>query len=97
MKTDVYTKVVLTVIAVCLAVIVVRDIDFVPSANAAKTPGDVMDVRIVGYSGYNNIPVVIKDIDSRSAIKVNIAGADWGFKLPVKIEDPLPLPVRMDR
>ncbi|MDE6446623.1 MAG: hypothetical protein K2L06_07170 [Alistipes sp.] len=55
MKTDFYTKAVLTVIAVCLVVIVLRDISFVTPAKADSLPGpaaaclyeDVVNVRIV--------------------------------------------------
>ncbi len=38
MNADTYTKVVLTVIAVCLVVICVRDIRFVKDAHAASGP-----------------------------------------------------------
>lgn len=89
MKTDVYTKIVLTVIAVCLVVIVFRNINFIPTAQAVPAvpqQRDVIDVRLVGV-GYNvQLPVEIKSISNRS--------------LPVKIEDvdfmcrPLPVEVK---
>lgn len=91
MKTDVYTKIVLTVIAVCLVVIVFRNIDFVPTAQAVQTvpavlPSDVVEVRLVGVDYGVEVPVKIKSISDRS--------------LPVKIEDvdfmcrPLPVEVK---
>lgn len=91
MKTDVYTKIVLTVIAVCLVVIVFRNIDFVPTAQAVQTvpavlPNDVVEVRLVGVDYGVEVPVKIKSISDRS--------------LPVKIEDvdfmcrPLPVEVK---
>ncbi len=51
MKIDLYTKCVLTVIAVCLSLIVLRDVtvldrDEADEANAAQK--NVQDVRIVG-------------------------------------------------
>lgn len=85
MKSDVYMKVVLTVIAVCLVILVAQNFDFIPSARAAQASGDVMDVRVVGYSSYSSIPVEIKEISERDPIKVNITGSDFGFTLPVKV------------
>lgn len=91
MKTDVYTKIVLTVIAVCLVVIVFRNIDFVPTAQAVQTvpavlPSDVVEVRLIGVDYGVEVPVKIKSVSDRS--------------LPVKIEDvdfmcrPLPVEVK---
>lgn len=37
MKTDFYTKTILTIIAVCLVVIVARGLDIIPNAKAAET------------------------------------------------------------
>lgn len=92
MKTDVYTKIVLTVIAVCLVVIVFKNIDLVPAARAIPAAPavpqskEVVDVRIVGV-GYNvELPVKLQSMSNRS--------------LPVKIEDvdfmcrPLPVEVK---
>ena len=56
MKTDFYTKAILTVIALCLVLIVLRDISFVTPAKADPLPDpaaaaylskDVVNVRIV--------------------------------------------------
>ncbi len=73
MKTDLYTKIVLTVIAIALSVIALRDISFVSTAQAtsvAATPApaavnrEVVDVNIVkvgGYSVYSkSLPVDVK-------------------------------------
>ena len=48
MKIDLYTKCVLTVIAVCLSLIVLRDVPVLERAEAAENRGNVQDVRIVG-------------------------------------------------
>ncbi len=56
MKTDLYTKAILTVIAICLVLIVLRDIPFVTPAKADPLPApaaaaylssEVVNVRIV--------------------------------------------------
>lgn len=47
MKLDLYTKFVLTVIAVCLVWVCLRDVAFVRSAQAAP-PQSTQDVRITG-------------------------------------------------
>ncbi len=41
MRIDLYTKIVLTVIAVSLTVIVIRDIQIIPEAQAVHDRGDV--------------------------------------------------------
>ena len=48
MKIDLYTKCVLTVIAVCLSLIVLRDVPMLEQAEASDTKSNVQDVRIVG-------------------------------------------------
>lgn len=50
MNIDAYTKIVLTVIAACLAWMVARDITLVPSAQAQATAA-VTDVNIVQIAG----------------------------------------------
>ncbi|MFP9115991.1 hypothetical protein ACLI1A_18785 [Flavobacterium sp. RHBU_3] len=95
MKTDRYTKIVLTIIAVCLAINVLQNINIIPSAYAASgntkplsVPGtpqyglvplnadgsitvklaenNPMEVKIVGISTYDEMPVNLKEIDGRS-------------------------------
>lgn len=89
MKTDVYTKIVLTIIAVCLVIIVFKNINFVPEARAVPAvpqAREVIDVRLVEVGYSVEVPVKIKSISDRS--------------LPVKIEDvdfmcrPLPVEVK---
>ena len=50
MKIDAYSKIVLTVIAGCLAYMVARDLTLVPSAHAQMGPA-VTDVNIVQIAG----------------------------------------------
>lgn len=57
MKADLYTKLILTVIAISLALIVIRDIHFVPEAKAAEDRGDqVVKVQIVSIDESPNLP-----------------------------------------
>jgi hypothetical protein len=66
MKTDRYTKAVLTVIAVCLVCLVTqKDLPLLPTANAATVnQTGIQEVRIVGVrgksSGWNSLPVKIQ-------------------------------------
>ena len=49
MKTDSYTKTILTVIALCLVYIVAKDVGVFPNANAQS--GQVVDVNITKIAG----------------------------------------------
>ncbi|MDR1201641.1 MAG: hypothetical protein LBL58_08450 [Tannerellaceae bacterium] len=69
MKTDLYTKVVLTVIALALVCLVFQNFDVVTSANASNTTSsiselsktnDVIQVRVVNGS-WEAIPVTVKN------------------------------------
>ena len=67
MKANIYTQFVLTVIAICLTVIVVRDINILPEAFAATDRGEnVVKVQIVSVDespnlGWESLPVTIED------------------------------------
>jgi hypothetical protein len=61
MKTDAYTKSVLTVIACCLLYFVAKDISVIPDAHANA----VVDINIVKVAGstislYEGVPVKLK-------------------------------------
>lgn len=49
MKPDLYTKIVLTVIAVCLVVLASKELQLVPNAQASS--GDIVKVDIVKIDG----------------------------------------------
>lgn len=60
MKTDTYTKTILTIIAICLTINVVKDYDIIPSAYAsekieAEPVNAIMDVRLVDIDTSNKI------------------------------------------
>ncbi len=103
MKTDNYTKVILTIIAICLTVNVVKEINFIPTANASEkmvTPEistkyqlvpvsemNTMDVRIVDINTYDELNVNVKSIDSYDEMKVNIKSIDTSDELDVNIDE----------
>lgn len=89
MKTDLYTKIVLTVIAVALTLNLVKDFDWITSAKAetavtkpnivaSKTEG-VIDVNIVSVDGssvrWEGLPVTIKGVSTRDRLSVEIEGS----------------------
>jgi len=84
-KTEVYTKFILTVIAICLVWICVRDIHVIPKAYAA--PADnLVDVRI---RAIERIPgedwdSFLVDFDEEIPVKVNNTSA-----IPVDIKNEL--------
>ena len=95
MKTDLYTKTMLTVIAICLTILVLRETDFMPSAFATQSSSSD---KIQG-SSYAWIPVNedgsinVKIISDGEPMDVNIeeiggrwirGGSTW---LPVKVKD----------
>lgn len=93
-KTDRYTKVVLTVIAVALVCLVLQNVGLTTPAQAdtgTSSYGDVVDVRIVGTSG--NIPVELEDHNlsgSFDAIPVELVDHDLSGSydaIPVSVEN----------
>lgn len=96
MKTDFYTKAVLTVIAVCLTIIVLKQVDIIPNAYA-ETPktnlNSNMNYVLVPLNADGSIDVNVKS--NSSTIDVNIESCDswalqWAFgayPIPVKIKD----------
>ncbi|MAP55023.1 hypothetical protein [Altibacter sp.] len=103
MKTDTYTKVILTVIALCLTVNVMKELEFVPAAYASEaTPApkaktkyqlvpisenNTMDVRIVDINTYDELNVNLKGVDTYEEVKVNIKSIDTSDELDVNIDE----------
>lgn len=103
MKTDVYTKTILTIIAICLTINVVKDSDFITSAYASEASPiteitteyklipinefETLDVRIVDINTYDELNVNIKSIDSYDEMKVNINSIDTSDELDVNIDE----------
>ncbi len=91
MKTDLYTKTVLTVIALCLTVIVLRDVSILPKvqaeAGALPTPSNVAGYATVPVNADGTIDVNIKNIPY-SGLPVNIKDVSLSYgQLPVEIKE----------
>lgn len=88
MKTDTYTKAVLTVIALALTFNIIKELNVVPKAYANETEkpsfvpegytlvpieaAQTMDVRIVGINTSNELNVNLKRVDAYNPIKVDL-------------------------
>lgn len=81
MKTDLYTKVILTVIAFVLTVNLLRDVEIIPSATAAQLPApqteeikqakkQVTDVNIVQINGQSVGSVLKVDFDNIPYVRI---------------------------
>lgn len=94
MKTDTYTKVILTIIAVCLTINVVKDLNIFPSAYA-KAPhktlenptAEVIDVRLVDINTYDELNVNLKRVDTYDEVKVNIKSIETSDELDVNLDE----------
>ncbi|GAB3870444.1 hypothetical protein GCM10028824_19080 [Hymenobacter segetis] len=78
MKTDLYTKAVLTVIAACLLILVGKEIKFIPEATAA-TPALPMAGRNYGLVPVNADGSVTVRFQTTEAMPVNIVGIHRPF------------------
>ncbi len=103
MKTDIYTKTILTVIAICLTINVVKDLEIIPSAYASEKINpdkldseyrlvpvnefNTMDVRIVDISTYDELNVNLKGVDTYDELKVNINSIDTSDELDINIDE----------
>lgn len=74
---DLYTKVVLTVIALCLVILVVRGES--PVAHAAGGP---VECKLVGVGSGVRVPVEIEKVDVRA---IPVEAADSFRGLPVRV------------
>lgn len=89
MKTDAYTKSVLTVIALCLVILVLRGVDLVPRATASATV-PVQDVPTRGPILVNNdgsINVRLTGIEGPLNVNVASVGGTrvYDARVPVQI------------
>lgn len=100
MKTDKYTRFILTIIALCLAIIVLKDFDILPKAYAAEPSkisevpvgykivpvNDVMDVRLVDINTWDQLNVNIKGVDTYDELKVNLKKIETNNSLNINVD-----------
>lgn len=95
MKTDLYTKFVCTVIAICLLIIVFRDIDLIPKAYANDVPftkyglvpindDGTISVRL---SNTDELDVNIKNIDTYDKLRVDLNAISTNDELDINIDE----------
>jgi len=91
MKTDFYTKTVLTVIAICLTIIAFKQVDIIPNANA-NTPTNNLKKNV----NYGLVPLNVNgsidvNIISSSTMDVNIEDvSQYAFRyctVPVEVQN----------
>jgi hypothetical protein len=91
-KVDNYTKAILTIIAICLTVLTLKQFDIIPKAYANETKNNAMPFN----TNYGLVPInedgsITVKLSSSSVIDVNIKKVDqFAFRfctVPVKIED----------
>ena len=92
MKTDKYTKTILTIIAICLTINVMKDFEIFPAAYASekvesKTVNEVMDVRLVDISTYDEMNVNLKSVDTYDEVKVNIKNIETTDELDINLAE----------
>jgi hypothetical protein len=85
MKNDSYTKVVLTVIAVCLVLIVLKQIDIIPKAyGGSPSPKSNQNYALAPLNADGSIDVNIKNA---SPIDVDVVDVSTTDKLKVDIDE----------
>jgi len=101
MKTDLYTKTILTIIAICLTINVIKEFEIIPKAHASKnaietakdyklvpiSENNTLDVRIVDIDTYDKLDVNLKSIETYDELKVNINTIDTNDELDVNIDE----------
>ena len=99
MKSDIYTKTLLTIIAICLTLNIIKEFEIIPSAFASENTitldteyrlvplneFNTIDVRIVDINTYDELNVNIKSIDTYDEVRVNIKSIDTYDEIRVNI------------
>lgn len=100
-KIDNYTKGVLTVIAICLLILTINQLNLFPEAYAGEytrnsiIPGANYGLVPLNYDGsisvtlssYNEIDVNIVGVDTSDELDVNITGVDTSDELDINIDE----------
>jgi len=76
MKTDRYLKVILTVIAVCLVMLTLQNMNVIPKARAEGSLPSVPNYALVPMSGDGTVEVKIKSIDDVLDVNIQKVGGN---------------------
>lgn len=102
MKTDLYTKSILSLIALCLVLLTVKQYEIIPQAHASNIENSIemdsrhyvpidafntIDVRIVDINTYDELNVNLKSVDTYDEVKVNLKSIDTQDELDVNIDE----------
>jgi len=103
MKTDNYTKVILTIIAISLTINIMKDFQLFPSAHASENDSitevssnyklvpvseiGTMDVRIVDIATNDKLNVNLKSVDTYDEVNVNLHSIDTSDDLDINIDE----------
>ncbi|MAN58382.1 MAG: hypothetical protein CMC08_00950 [Flavobacteriaceae bacterium] len=103
MKTDTYTRIVLTIIAFCLSVNLLQEIEIMPTVYASEANKDKMnspkyqlvpisesntiDVRLVDINTYDELNVNLKGVDTYDEVKVNLKKIETSDELDINIDE----------
>ena len=87
-KVDNYTKGVLTLIAVCLTILTLKQLDFFPKAYA----GESIDHAVIPNANYGLVPLnedgsISVKLSSYDELDVNIVGVNTSDELDVNIDE----------
>lgn len=87
-KVDIYTKSVLTVIAICLTVLTLKDLDLFPMAYAGEpTTHEMITSPNYGLVPLNEDGSIIVRLNSSDELDVNIVGINTSDELDVNIDE----------
>ncbi|PQJ19642.1 hypothetical protein [Tenacibaculum sp. SG-28] len=89
MKIDIYTKILLTVIAVNLTIITIKDLNVIPSIHASTS---IDSSEFVPRTNYGLVPLnadgtISVSLTNSKAIDVNIVGIDTYDELDINIDE----------
>lgn len=88
MKTDFYTKTVLTIIAVCLSIIVVKDLQLIPTAQANESlPIFNTNYGLVPLNEDGSVNVHLKSSETINVNIEEVGGRYTRGKVPVVIKE----------
>ncbi len=91
MKTDLYTKSVLTLIAICLTLLTLQQFHWIPTAYASNIETETIletnaSYRMIPIDALNTIDVRIVDISTYDELNVNLKSVDTYDELKVNIK-----------